>query len=385
ALSAYASALTGFLGGSWQIFAANPQIGRGSPEAREKLTEWLASEQITPDRATERLADAIQLLKKLQSEFRARFPSHELDAFERQEHAALWQLWAVWYDFAYHPRRRIENAARDSVAAIDARIEERRRSLRKRLRALEQSTSEILAENEEGLWLTVDVQHPPLVVGAFAEALVQATEVLRPQPESTFDRYVFDLVWQHIHLVPLVRGRSLARKTWRLRIIGLPLPGEDMAAQAWKFVQRSVSDATWERLGLPSWSRAVAPDARRFLPVVNAWRDSITHLASLRDVPRNDAQATAIVTSHWRDVVAVADRQAAEVEDVIAAIPSTLFSRADDAVAILQKFTSTLRATIASAEPLSFDAMAEAKDAIADTLVQAASAISDVWLDQHLP
>lgn len=381
ALNAYAKALHDFFNGSWQIFAANPQIGRGTPEARQKLAEWLQEQQISADPATVRLADAIAILKKVQEEFRLRFDSDA--AFERQEHAALWQLWAVWFDFAYHPRRRIENAARDSVAAIDARIEERRRSLRKRFRTLELSRTEIHAENEQGLWLTVDVPHAPQVINAFAEALVQVIDVLRPPAElHAFDRYALDLVWGTVHLVPLVRGKSLEGKAWSLRILDLPRPDEKLDDHAWKFVQRSVAD--WPSLGLTLWPRAIATDARRFAPSVQQWRDTLTQLTNLREVPRPDELANEIATRYWRNAVEVSERQSAEVARILDALPQSLFAANDDAVQTLQAYVAGLRERIATIEPLDFDAMAEMRAAVAETLVPAAATISDLWIEREL-
>jgi hypothetical protein len=375
-LNAYAKALHDFFNGSWQIFAANPQIGRGTPEARQKLSEWLSGQGISADPATVRLADAITILRRLQREFALRFEHDEV--FERQEHAALWQLWAVWYDFAYHPRRRIENAARDSVAAIDARIEERRRSLRRRFRTLELSRTEIHAENEQGLWLTVDVPHVPQVINAFAEALVQTIDVLRPPVElNAFDRYALDLVWGTVHLVPLVRGKSLAGKAWSLRILDLPKPEEKLDDHAWKFIQRDIEN--FDSLGLQKWPAAIATDARKFALAVQLWRDTLTHLTKLRDLPQNEK-----VEQHWRQAAEVGERQSAEVARILDALPQSLFAAHDDAIETMQTYVATLRERIAMIPPFDFEAMEHMRAAVAGTLVSAATTIGDLWIEREL-
>lgn len=376
ALNAYAKALHDFFNGSWQVFAANPQIGRGTPEAREKIALWMKEQGISPDPATVRLADVIAFLKRVQREFDLRFESDS--AFDRQEHAALWQLWAVWYDFAYHPRRRIENAARDSVAAIDARIEERRRSLRRRFRTLELSRTEIHAENEQGLWLTVDVPHAPQVINAFAEALVQTIDVLRPPTElHAFDRYALDLVWGTVHLVPLVRGKSLAGKAWSLRILDLPKPEEKLDDHAWKFLQHDVEN--WSSLGLAKWPAAIATDARKFAPAVQLWRDTLTHLTKLRGLPENEK-----VEQHWRHAAEVAEGQSAEVARILEVLPRSLFADNDDAVGVLQNYVASVRERIASIPPFDFEAMEQMRAAVAETLSSAAATIGDLWIEREL-
>ncbi|HYK03363.1 MAG TPA: hypothetical protein VE974_16505 [Thermoanaerobaculia bacterium] len=380
ALNAYVSAIHDFLAQSWRFFVANPQIGRGSPEAREKLEKWLAEEGITREVPTERLAQALEALKAFQKEFRARFPT--APAIEQEERERLWELWAVWWDFAFYPRRKLANAVKESKAAIDARLDERRRALRRRFRELTLSNVDIHAEHE-GLWITLDVQHVPNVVNAFAEALAHVIDVLRPPAEQhAFDRYVLDLVWERVHLVPLVRGKSLERKRWSLDIATLPRPDENLQDHAWKFVQRPIDHATWNVLGLDEWPSNVAPVARRLVPAVAAWRDALDHLAALRGIPEADPD---VLIPHWRDVVTVATRRAEDVQELLAQIPRQFFAAHDDAVDTLQEFARGIRAMVADAEPLAFDTAETARAAVAETLVQAAAAIGEVWTDSELP
>jgi hypothetical protein len=380
ALSAYAAAIHEFLGHSWRFFVANPQIGRGTPEGREKVEKWLAEEGITRELPTARLAEAVKRLDTLHRESRLRFGTDE--AFEAEERERLWDLWAVWYDFAFYPRRHLANAIKDSKGAIEARLDERRRSMRKRFRELALGKVSIHAERE-GLWLTIDVEHVPNVVNAFAEALAHVIDVLRPPAEEhAFDRYVLDLVWGRVHLVPLVRGKSLERKTWSLDIATLPRPDEDLKDHAWKFVQRSIDRETWDALGLEAWPSNVATIPRRFVPRVHAWRDALDHLLSLRNIPNPDRD---VLVPHWREVVAKTSEYADQVSVILDAMPNTFFSEGDDAVATMQEFVRGLRALIADAEPLAYETVAEARTAVAETLVQAASAIGDVWTDAELP
>lgn len=381
ALNAYAAAVHEFLAHSWRFFVANPQIGRGTPEGREKVETWLAGEGITRELPTQRLAQAIKASKMLQREFAARFPE-TATGLDEEEGERIRELWAIWWDFAFYPRRKLANAVRESKAAIEARLDERRRALRRRFRELTLGRVEIHAEHE-GLWLTIDVERVPNVVNAFAEALAHVIDVLRPPAEQhAFDRYVLDLTWERVHLVPLVRGKSLGRKQWSLDIATLPRPDEDLKEHAWKFVQRTIADERWQVLGLDEWPSNVAPAARRLVPSVGAWRDALDHLTSLREIPEADPE---VLVPHWREVVGIASGHAADVEDVLAAMPRTFFAEGDDAVGTLQEFVRGIRALVAEAEPLAFDAVAEARTAVAETLVQAASAIGDVWIDAELP
>lgn len=392
ALAAYAQAMRDFLQTSWRVFVANPHIGRGTAEGREKVARWSESEQIDPEAATRHLAEALRRLERVQREFRARFAWYvpELASLEERERESLRTFWAVWYDFAFHPRRRIANAVRESAGAIEARLDERRRALRRRLRALAGSKSDVLTarnrgEAAAGLWITIDVARVPDTINGFAEALVQVIDVLRPPAEaSAFDRYALDLSWEHVHLVPLVRGRSVERKGWTLRIADLPRPDEDLSQHAWQFVPRRIADEAWRALDLAEWPASTGASARRLQPGAAEWRDAMRHVINLREVPLRDALGRELLASQWRASLVIADRAAARVASALAELPHDFVQGQPEAMETLQILVSTLRETIAAAEPLDFAAIEEAAATVGDTIVPAASALADVWLDGEL-
>ncbi|HEX9982287.1 MAG TPA: hypothetical protein VGF69_03405 [Thermoanaerobaculia bacterium] len=391
ALSEYASAMRDFLKTSWRVFIAHPQIGRGTAEGREKVAAWSEKEQINPEAATLHLASAVKRLGNLQEEFRARFELHVpgLAAMDRREAETLRTFWAVWYDFAVHPRRRIANAARDSVAAVEARLDERRRALRRRLRGLTLSKTEIVGARERGdagagLWLTVDVPRVQEQVNGFAEALAHVIDVLRPPADfNDFDRYALDLMWEYVHLVPLVRGRAVDRKVWTLQIVALPRPGEDLAEHAWMFVPQPVSSEVWAALGLPAWPASAGAEARALGVHAGTWRDTMRHVMNLREVPA-DEQGKALLASHWRDAIAVAGRAAEGVAAGLGAFPPELLASQPEMLETMQIVAISLRDTIAAAEPLDFAAIEEAVATIGDTIVPAGNALADLWLDAAL-
>jgi hypothetical protein len=392
ALGDYASAVRDFLQSSWRVFVAHPQIGRGTPAGREKVAAWSEAEQINPAAPTLHLAEAVKRIEKLQPEFRARFSLHApaLPSLEPRETETLWSLWAVWYDFAFHPRRRLANAARDSVAAIAARLDDRRRALRRRLRAMTLSKTGILVarrrgEAGAGIWLTVDVQRVPDTINGFAETLVHVIDVLRPPADANaFDRYALDLAWEHVHLVPLVRGRSIDRRAWKLVIADLPQPDEDLSAHAWKFVPQPVSGEVWQSLELPTWPATVGSSARRLAASAAAWRDAMRHVLNLRGVPLRDDLGKDVLSSHWRAGLATADRAAAEVAAGLSALPSEIAAPQPELRETLQAVVASLRETLASARELDFGAIEEVVATIGNTIVPAVTVVADLWLDREL-
>lgn len=392
ALFEYTSAVQDFLRASWRVFVAHPQIGRGSAAGREKVAAWSEAEQINPEAGTLHLANAVKRLGKLQTEFRARFALHApaIATLDRREAEALWTLWAVWYDFAFHPRRRLANAARDSVAAIESRLDERRRALHRRLRSLTLSKTEVLTARSRGavgagLWLTVDVAHVQETVNGFAEALVHVIDVLRPPADfHAFDRYALDLAWEHVHLVPLVRSRSIDRKAWTLLLIGLPRPDEDLTEHAWKFVPQPLAEDVWESLGLTAWPATAGSAARRFAASAATWRDAMRYLLNLRDVPLHDGVGKGVVSQEWRAAVASADRAAADVTAGLSALPEEIAGMQPELRETLQVVVASLRETVTSAAELDFTAIEQAVATVGDTIGPAVTALADHWLDREL-
>lgn len=392
ALFEYTSAVQDFLRVSWRVFVAHPQIGRGSAEGREKVAAWSEAEQINPEAATLHLANAVKRLAKLQAEFRARFALHapSVATLDRRESETLWTFWAVWYDFAFHPRRRLANAARDSVAAIESRLDERRRALRRRFRSLTLSKTDVLTARGRGavgagLWLTVDVAHVQETVNGFAEALVHVIEVLRPPADfHAFDRYALDLVWEHVHLVPLVRGKSIDRKAWTLLLIGLPRPDEDLSEHAWKFIPQPLAEDVWESLELPAWPATAGASARKFAASAAAWRDAMRYLLNLRDAPLRDDLGREVVASQWRAAVASAERAATDVMAGLATLPEEIAGMQPELRDTLQAVVASFRETVTSAAELDFAAIEEVAATVCDTIVPAVTALEDHWFDREL-
>ncbi|HYI12233.1 MAG TPA: NADPH-dependent F420 reductase [Thermoanaerobaculia bacterium] len=382
----YAKAFGDFMATSWRMFIVQPFLGRVDVEDRERIAE---SQPIEPAKATLHLADTLVHLVDMQTEFRARFGLQVpgLAGLERREHAALWTFWAVFYDFAFHPRRRIANAAHDSVSAVETRLDDRRRALRRKLRAV-QAKSEIVASRRReepgpGLWVTIDVPHVGEVFDRFTEAFVYATEALLPPPDlNALDRYALDLWWELVHLVPLVRGKSVDRKAWTLVITDLPQPGEELSRHAWKLARRPVDEEVWHLLGFPSWPQSMGAEARRLADAADEWRKIIWHVANLRDVPLRDDEGRALLSSHWREAVAMAERAAATVDAGLAALPPEIVQNGN--VEVLRERIASLRETITSAEPLDAAAVEEAAAAIAKPVYLEILAFADRWLDREL-
>src|SRR3954466_14506222 len=76
--------------------------------------------------------------------------------------------------------------------------------------------SEILTWNEEpALWITVDVTQPWDVYAALGTVITELKQAVRLGDED-LRRYMLDICWPYLVVIPLTRGKCLAPVAWRV-------------------------------------------------------------------------------------------------------------------------------------------------------------------------
>ena len=271
ALQNYVSSLDHFLENSTPFFLANCHIGRPHGGSEEAAAKALAEADQPVHIASSDLAKALQSLRPLQQEFRARFARFTdiamLSQLEAEEYDRLWTLWAVWFQFADRPRQYLGDAKGESLAETSHVLKRRLGQLNQRLASIAEAQVTVHqergpTEGGQGLWLTMNVQESGKLDLKRDATFSAVVEALRPPPDfHAFERYVLDLIWRDVHVVPLVRGKSLARTAWTLHIAALPQPGA--ALEAWKFIERPIDQAVWNQLQLESWPETLGGAARQ--------------------------------------------------------------------------------------------------------------------------
>ena len=125
-LHKYLSHLSNFMTQGLHVIILNSNLGRAAAGMEEELLRIASENGIKTDQenlSTWNLHDSLVALKQLQIEFRNRFsrfiPAADLDRLEAKENKLIRELWPVWHQFAFRPRRIKQNAAKEFVKERD--------------------------------------------------------------------------------------------------------------------------------------------------------------------------------------------------------------------------------------------------------------------------
>jgi hypothetical protein len=119
----------------------------------------------------------------------------------------------------------------------------------------------------------------------------------------------------------------------------------------------------------------VATAARRLAPAVTRWRETLDHLVALREIPDADPD---VLVPHWAEAAEVAARQADEVLELLGEVPAGIFATEDNALDAMRELVRNVRT-------LTNETLVEARGAVVESLVPAAIAIGEIWIDRELP
>lgn len=392
ALSDYASSFDQFLENSTPYFLANCHIGRPHVGSDEAAAKALEGTKHRPHAASTNLATTIHSLRPLQSEFRSRFArfvdAAVLSQLEKDEHERLWALWTIWFQFADRPRQYLGDARRESLAEAARVLKRRLGVLKQRLASIEGAEVAVQeergpAEHGQGLWLTMNLEESGNLETARDATFAAVGEALRPPPDlSAFDQYVLDLVWHHVHVVPLVRGKSLGRTFWTFSIAALPQP--DGAFEAWQYIERPVDQAIWNQLRIESWPETVGGPARQVHAHLIAVSVLLDQYVRLEDAPEPDAIGKSILTDYWdhlRGTLAVHTRSAAAAA---AECPVTLFKDGEESRNNLKTYCDFVVDQIDAADAFAFEALKKLNANINESVSGMLTTLAHVAIDNEL-
>jgi hypothetical protein len=392
ALRDFASSLDQFLENSTPYFIANCHIGRPHVGSEEAAAKALEGTKHRPHAASTNLATTIHSLRPLQIEFRSRFArfvdAAVLSQLEKDEHERLWTLWTIWFQFADRPRQYLGDARRESLAEAARVLKRRLGDLKQRLAAVEGGQVAVYrergsAEDGQGLWLTMNIDESGNLEPARDATFAAVVEALRPPPDfSALDRYVLDLMWRNVHVVPMVRGKSLARTAWTFSIAALPQP--DDALEAWQFIERPVDQTIWNQLQIESWPETLGGPARQLHAHLIAVAVLLDQYVRLEEAPKPDAIGKSILTDYWEHVhgtLAVHAHSAAAAADEC---PITLFKDSGESRNNLKTYCEFVVSQIDAADAFAFDALKKLRANINESVAGMLATLAHVAIDHEL-
>jgi hypothetical protein len=301
----YTTSLSNFFVQSGHVMAVNPFLGRQANDeaARARILEHaqqLGLRTNLSSSCTYHLIEAMKALPQFQREFR-RLLGHvvadaELTQLERREQQRFTDAWYLWYFFAAQPRRVVPNpqSLMEQATEIIKRI---RTSLRRQLRALSAGEVQVsitsekaLWDFEPALWLTIDGENT-VAVYQILEAIIHAIrQAVRTVPETELRRYVLDLHWPSVVVVPLVRGKSLNATAWRLYLPVLLQQGEP---RWWNYVQPQIPAEAMTELGISTWQDTRLDPALKYLLSTTELSLYAAHIGDFLNMPESDEEGTA--------------------------------------------------------------------------------------------
>jgi hypothetical protein len=284
----YTNALETFFMQAVDVMRLNPILGKGlSTQAnRDKVLQQAEKEGIHANASALsviNLNEAVEELSNLQREFRHLlgrfFTSTDLDAFDRQETLLLGQTWRLWYFLAFQPSQVVPSATQAFTGQVADTLKALKRGIERKLKELSAERDVTYSVVRDPVqWngeptLCILMNGPDaLSVYKARESALEAVRQALPLPEGNeLRRYVQDLNWHYVSIIPLVRGKLLAATAWHifLRI----LQGEESATELkwWNHELKQIPPDAFESLRLSLWD----------LPQLEAAVDLDTHTAEL--------------------------------------------------------------------------------------------------------
>jgi hypothetical protein len=261
ALGDYRGPLSNFFTQAAPVMAVNTHLGRGGN--RKQILEVAKTLKFDPHLSVVNFADALKSLVQFQKLSRAMlvnfYGEGEVDRLEQEERRIFRGVWPMWYFFAFHPGRVMQNAAEECPRESLGLLGRIRLELRQRLKRLSSAdlrisiASESLAwEGTPALWLTIDARYAWDTFVALPGVLDAIREAVRKVKNTELRRYMLEFNYADVVLVPLVRGKYVSAVAWRM---SLPVIIERDSSEMgwWNFAQHQIPSDSLKELRLEGW------------------------------------------------------------------------------------------------------------------------------------
>ena len=272
----YLSHLSNFMTQGFHVITLNPNLGRAEAGTEQELLRIASENNIKTGQ--ERLSicnlhDAFVALTQLQIDFRSRFsrffPAADLGRLEEKETKLIRELWPVWYQFAFHPRRIEQNASKTCVKERDDTLKRVRREIRQNLKAIRhegfsacEAKTELQHKGEGIPCVLIDINNPSMYWQAVEETVVALQQALHTDSNRSLRYFAIQFWMKHFAIVPLIRGRALSQSVFVLPTFALK-SGSALENWYW-YIPQEVSDEDWARLNVSLWDREQFEPAIRF-------------------------------------------------------------------------------------------------------------------------
>lgn len=305
----YTRSLANFFTQAVGVMTLNPFLGRTND--RRKVLEAATPLGLKPRSAklaTLNLADSVKRLTMFQRESRKildpYFQSGELDRLDGEEQKIFRRVWNMWYFFALHPERVMQNAAEECARESQGILRAIRLDLRVRLRRLSSddlrlniAAEDILWDDRPALWLTADARRPLDVPISLPNILAEIAQAVRKAKNNDLRRYTLDLHWPDVVIVPLVRGKYANAVAWRISLpVIIESDGQELSW--WNYAQHQIPSDALGRLKIESWDLPQLTVASTLLQSTSVLFQVAAHIRDFRRLPDLDQEGLSLLQAY---------------------------------------------------------------------------------------
>jgi hypothetical protein len=335
AFSEHTTTLSNFFFQSVDGMILQPFLGKGAN--REKTLDAAKEHGLNVDfarLATLNLANTVKNMRKLQTSARPLlapfYDKSRLDRLDRIESEQIRRIWAMWFLFATHPERLIQNPSRECGAEQLGLMKKIRIRLRDALRKSSSKevritiASETLSwDDEVALWLTIDADQPWDIYEKLSVIVTEIQQaVMIGDPELR--RYTLEFYWPYVVIIPLTRGKSIAPVAWRISLPVILQSGESSGLKWWNLAQHPIPMKAVEQLKMQVWDLPKLALAQELLQSSALLFSIAAHFRDLRRFEDLDDEGVLIlqeyvnrVSSHLSDALqATLDAESAMFQEV---------------------------------------------------------------------
>jgi len=305
----YTHPLSNFFTQAIHGMTLNPFLGRAAD--RSQVLETATANGIKPELvrlSTLNFADAVKNLSSFQRMSRQVlgpfFAARELDRLDAEEQKTLRRVWNAWYFFTFHPEKAMQNAAEECSREAQKLLRTIRLDLRVRLSRLSAgdirvriASEEIPWDDQPALWLTVDARQPLDTYASLSAIFEAVRQAVRKVRASDFRRYILDLHWPYVVIVPLVRGKYANPAAWRI-ILPTILEGENQELKWWNYALHQIPPDALGELKIEPWDLPQLEVAAKLQQSTSMLFHAAGHIRDFRRLPDLDDQGLVQLQSY---------------------------------------------------------------------------------------
>jgi hypothetical protein len=264
ALDEHTRTLTNFFSMATKAIVVQSLLGRRTD--KKSILDAVKESGIDPDSArlgTLNLSKTLKNLSRFQSEAKPLlslfYDRASLDKLDRLERETIWRIWTMWYVFANHPNRVIQAASSQCEREATNLLRQIRQRLRDRLKGKSSDelkisiVSETLTWNgDPALWIKVDVTQPWNIYEALATVVTELKQAVQVG-DPDLRRYVLDIFWPYLVVIPLTRGKLLSPIAWRVNTAVILQQDESAQLGWWNLAQLPIPTEAVQQLQLSTW------------------------------------------------------------------------------------------------------------------------------------